>query len=623
MNYKGISLRHLTYLSPIMPPASVSFEAGLNVIYGASDTGKSFLVSSIDFMLGAGIDLKDIPERVPYDRVLLGFQDYEGNEYTLERSVQGGPFNCYAGLLSGPDDDKKLFSLASKHNPKKKENVSRFILGLIGLDEKKLRTNKSGDTRSLSFRDLAKFAIVQEEAITKEGSPIESGQVISKTSDYATFKLLLTGVDDSSVVSLAQKEQEAVKKTAKIEVVEQLLEEYEIELQRYEFENPDELDEQLDKLSLTIERHKDAVNLSQQQFTELSNRRKGLWDRQQELKERLDEIDKLQERFKLLEAHYMSDLERLEAIRESGSLFVYQEQVACPLCGTAPEKQPHCRSCSHDVDTVVKAAGIEISKINTLVVELEDTVLELKVEARSLQDSLKSTNTSLESVQAEIEEKVAPQLKEGRASYSDLVDKLSEIHSAQKLADKIENLKAQIEEYEESKTGAQEPEVVGDAIPKTVLEDLSLILERYLKDWHFPETGRVYFDEKAHDFVVAGKPRGSRGKGLRAVTHASFSCGLLDYCETKGLPHPGFVVLDSPLVAYKEPEGDEDDLSGSDLKDQFYIDLASRAEDQQIILIENVEPPSTIDEAQMNLIKFTKNPHEGRYGFFPVASQSV
>jgi hypothetical protein len=63
------------------------------------------------------------------------------------------------------------------------------------------------------------------------------------------------------------------------------------------------------------------------------------------------------------------------------------------------------------------------------------------------------------------------------------------------------------------------------------------------------------------DFVIDGKPRGSRGKGLRAISHAAVTLGLLGYCQERSLPHPGFVVMDSPLLACFKPEGEEDQFS--------------------------------------------------------------
>ena len=82
------------------------------------------------------------------------------------------------------------------------------------------------------------------------------------------------------------------------------------------------------------------------------------------------------------------------------------------------------------------------------------------------------------------------------------------------------------------------------------------------------------------------------------------------------LPHPGFVVLDTPLLAYREPEGEEDDLSGTDVQDRFYDYLLALG-DRQIIILENVDPPETIKAGQQAVF-FSHYPHLGRYGFFPM-----
>ncbi|MGE0063459.1 MAG: AAA family ATPase, partial [Xanthobacteraceae bacterium] len=73
-SFPSIVIRHLTFLGPTRKPARIDFGAGLNVVYGASDTGKSFIVEAIDFMLGGKGPLRDIPERIGYDVVLLGIQ---------------------------------------------------------------------------------------------------------------------------------------------------------------------------------------------------------------------------------------------------------------------------------------------------------------------------------------------------------------------------------------------------------------------------------------------------------------------------------------------------------------------------------------------------------------------
>jgi hypothetical protein len=90
----------------------------------------------------------------------------------------------------------------------------------------------------------------------------------------------------------------------------------------------------------------------------------------------------------------------------------------------------------------------------------------------------------------------------------------------------------------------------------------------------------------------------------------------MEFCRERELPHPGFVVLDSPLLAYWKPEGKDDDLSGTDLKERFYGYLLGLSKDNQVIIIENEHPPQFVFDKSAVTV-FTKNPHEGRYGFFP------
>src|SRR5712671_7960058 len=94
----GLRIRHLSFLGPNRQPATILFGPGFNVLYGASDTGKSFVVDTIDFMLGGKGPLRDIPEREGYDRILLGLENLNGKTFTLHRSTLGGGFKLFEGL---------------------------------------------------------------------------------------------------------------------------------------------------------------------------------------------------------------------------------------------------------------------------------------------------------------------------------------------------------------------------------------------------------------------------------------------------------------------------------------------------------------------------------------------
>jgi hypothetical protein len=102
--------------------------------------------------------------------------------------------------------------------------------------------------------------------------------------------------------------------------------------------------------------------------------------------------------------------------------------------------------------------------------------------------------------------------------------------------------------------------------------------------------------------VIDGRPRGSRGAGLCAITYSAFVIGLLEYCRSRKLPHPGFVILDSPLLAYKEPKGEDEGIAGTDLKPRFYQHLEGHAGQQQIFIVDNTTPPPEFID---NAVEFT------------------
>jgi hypothetical protein len=156
MAFKALRLRFIRFLGPGKEPAEFTFTPGLNILWGSSDTGKTFLVQAIDFMLGAGDPLEDIPERSGYDRVLLGLTVGE-KDYTIHRSINGGAFKRFDGLLLDlPEDQKAGKVLSAIHSSKNLDNLSNWLLQEVGLEGKEVLYSKtSGKLKALGFRALA------------------------------------------------------------------------------------------------------------------------------------------------------------------------------------------------------------------------------------------------------------------------------------------------------------------------------------------------------------------------------------------------------------------------------------------------------------------------------------
>jgi hypothetical protein len=110
----------------------------------------------------------------------------------------------------------------------------------------------NGRKRQLSFRDLVRYCLVDETAIQSEISPAESGQVISPTVEHSVFKLLLTGQDDSAIVTIQDRKSFKTATAAKVEIVE-LITRIDEELMA-DFPQADELQEQSDRLNEVLRR---------------------------------------------------------------------------------------------------------------------------------------------------------------------------------------------------------------------------------------------------------------------------------------------------------------------------------------------------------------------------------
>lgn len=600
-----LNIFELRFSAKNRPDATLSFKPGLNIIHGASDTGKSFSLDSINFLLGASSPLKDISERVGYEKVSGVFNSgYPYSNITIERGIDGG-------ALTVKDHENDTLVLSEKHNAKKEDNISKYLLSLINFENSQIKTTKAGKMRGISFRDLARLILIEEGDITKTISPVLSGQYTKDTTEKSVFKLLLTGIDDSTYL---------VKETNNyIQLDEQILDhlilEYKSELAGTEHSISD-LELQIEKLASSIAKENELINNLQKDLNTALESRKAILETKEKIEPRLIEIEALLERFLLLDRHYSNDLLRLDAIRESGILLNFLEVRDCPLCGTSPENQNHKQDCDGDIKTVIEAANAEIEKIHQLKIELAKTVEELKSEKLLKSTHLSYLSGILSEIQDKIVENISPNISTTQYSFSDLMNKKFEAIKLKDTLTKLEQLENRRSSNGKAQKQSQPKNIEPSGLPKSILGEFSRRVENLLKSWGFPQVDNVYFDETTFDFVISNKPRGSYGKGLRAITHAAFSIALLEFCVSQSLPHPGFVVLDSPLLAYKDPDPGNDEIKKTDLKDKFYSYLSSLGNKYQIIIFENVKPQSEL--TNFHEIYFSKNESSGRYGLFPL-----
>ncbi len=598
-----------------VPNAEVRFRNGLNVIVGPSNTGKTFIAQCIDFALGAGTRPNEIPQAASYDSVELDLLMRDSrSEVTLKRSLLGG--HILVGMNGLPDR-----ILLAKHRAGKKNSLSHFLLAACGLAGKRLRRNGRGQTRDLSFRDLSKLILVDEESVISEESPIFSGQRIDRTTEISVFRLLLTGVDDSSIVEADDPRVVGGRKDGKAEVIELLLDQAHEQIAELNIEGDlDSLRKRFERLQESIDIDSRDLAAEREAITPLEERRRTILVGLRQTQSRMDVLSQLQNRFVLLKQQYSSDLRRLEAISETASQLQQMKEERCPVCGALAEHHEQQHKLVEAAPSDVSAACVaEASKVRALEADLQATLADNADEIGSLSEEIAAKQSELESVGTEIQDRVRWRIEGALQRFGDHQAELSSYRYALELNEQVERLKSILVDVEDAPS-AQYVTVGQTGIGTDEAEPFTKEVEDLLRSWHFPYLDRVTFSERDQDVVISGQRRGSHGKGVRAITHAAFTLGLLKYCLNRSMPHPGFAVIDSPLVVYREPDITEEGFPLG-VKDAFYTSLAHAVGESQVIVLENDGPTDDV-HIDAAITRFTGT-NEGRFGFIPRPEESL
>ncbi|MEY2487122.1 MAG: hypothetical protein QOH39_2770 [Verrucomicrobiota bacterium] len=612
----GFFLTNLTVRGQGKADAMLDFADGFNVISGASDTGKSFALSCIDFAFGARDAPRQIPEVSGYDSVLLRIIARATSEqFVIRRGLAGGDIKLTRFDSAGNQLGESTIS--ARHSATERETLSGFLLELSGLWGRQIRKNARGDRRSLSFRDVAFLCIVDEERIIAERAPQLSSTYFENTTENQVLRLLITGTDSGEVIVIPTKVEPAAI-DAKLDLIQSMIESNVAELRRLGV-SEDDVDAELGAIDAARATTLSEYEASRTSVADLEDDFRNHASELRQIQSRSSIVDGLIKRFELLKSHYDSNIARLTAIEETGSLLQALPSQRCPVCGAPPEAHAlrHAGE-QYQISSVHAAARVEAEKIKSLEADLDKLLAELATENGELRQRAASTSHLLKEVQSRIDNELMPRVKESAQALEQHNVRRDVLLRSKGITEQLAQLRASATDLGELRTTRRSPSPRVSTIPTTAeMDDFAGVVQTILTEWKYPSVGRVVFSEADQDLVIGGNPRASHGKGVRALTCAAFILAIQRHSLDKNLPHPSFVVLDSPLVAYQEPDpaGEVQRLLEAGVKEAFYSSLASNSIGRQVIVFENQDPPSDL-EGTIRKVHFTKS-DTGRYGFFP------
>lgn len=384
-----------------------------------------------------------------------------------------------------------------------------------------------------------------------EWSPIRISDFNSDTLDKNVLKFITTGVDDSAVIETPSAEVQKSVNSGKVQMVDEMLAAAEQELSR-EYPDPADLESQLSKVDKSTDELQSTLVRHQNELDRLRLDRRFLVDAISETQERQTEIALSLERFEVLKNIYDSDVERLSSLEEGGAALMATARRPCPLCGADPEHQQHTHGLD-EVERAQRAVRAEIAKIALERSDLMKATTSLRAEQDGLARRAERMVLDLQNADQRIAD-TRPLEAASRTKYEEFSRARDQVRMGISLARRVDALKQRKSELDSFKATSIPKSEINVGIGGVVGHELAMAVQSVLRAWHFPGDPAVSFDEVSHDILVNGKSRRSNGKGVRALMNAAFKIGLLDYCRQKQLPHPGGLVLDSPLLSYREPQ---------------------------------------------------------------------
>ncbi len=570
----------------------IELKNGVNIIYGPSNTGKTYIVKCIDFLFGSQKEPIDIS--TGYDYIKLIIKTKTGS-ITMSRKIGENRIE-----VSSTDQHISSGIYSSKASSKKYDKTINSVwLSLIGIDDMHcVIGNENYKKQVLSWRTFYHIFLLTETKIISEGSALLSGHDSSNTAVLSSLIFLLSGKNFAGTDSKDSKEiKEAKKNAVKIYINKELfrLSERNQELINQIKENPDvdikqEIEDIMTQIADNERRINESIKANQETLAKLHKKN-----------ESLSECNVLLSRYGELTTQYAADLKRLSFIvdGEANSKETFSSQ--CPFCdGKIEVSKTH---------NYIDAAKSDYKKIKLQAKDLEKASKELNSEKRALEQEIDLLMTNKKSTEEIIEKELKPQLcslKEKLTAYKTAIERQNEIAilkriADQKAADMIEN---EVDEGSELKFKVKEH------LDHNFISELSKYIESFLENCKYDSLLSVVFDKADMDIVINGKKKSSNGKGYNAYFNSAVAIVLSRYMHNKAKYSPDFLVLDSPILSLKEKETKK---PSETMRNAMFENIVNNQDGIQTIVVENEIPD--IDYKNTNIIHFTKEKNNGRYGF--------
>ena len=574
-------IKKLWFTGPGIEDSPVEFINGLNIIHGANDTGKSWILDSFDFMCGLDHEKFVIDKSTGCDTVHLEVETGHGT-VTMTRQLESTKIDVES---TDPRIDPHQYTAG-----KSKYWINSVWMKILGIDDNvKVIMNENAKRQSLTLRSFLNLLCVSLENMNRRQSIFyTSGGPFSKTAMKSTLLYFLNEEEFEEYKEVTGKKQKNAEKKIRALVKNENLE-YLSELKlavKKEALSPEQVKERIAQLM-------QQINEAQGRITEATAQRSRLSDEIVDINEDLKSASLMKHRYQILRGQYHSDIKRITFIIDGEQkLSKEKEPEHCPFCGAEMEVQ---RSVEY-----AEAAQAELQRILPQLNDVMDAEKDIDQEIAEHKKRIQECDEESSRLAQLINQDLQPTIQE----LQNQIEMLQESVDSASQQGIIEKIQKHLTHPKKTEDGNEDQAAfkAQDNFTAEFVSDFNDLLNTILTEVKFDKFSNCYFDFESEDFdiVVNGKKKQKFGGGYKAFLNATVAIALHQYLSEKGKHGLGILLMDSPILSLKEGGSD----TSAEMRNGLFEYLVKNQDFGQVIIVENSIPTIDYDGAKREMYRY-------------------
>lgn len=184
--------------------SEILFNDGVNIVYGPSNSGKSYIINCIDFMFAGQIPFTKAA--TGYDTVSIYFESTDGDIVSMARKIiDGKKGEIGARVVDVRSDYEHIKSQEYKISG---NGFSDVLLRLMGINSShKIISDDSYNVQSVTIRQLIHFFFINEENILMKSTTFDTPKYNKINASLCLLNFLITGDDSMELVPKESKKE--------------------------------------------------------------------------------------------------------------------------------------------------------------------------------------------------------------------------------------------------------------------------------------------------------------------------------------------------------------------------------------------------------------------------------